>query len=340
MNRVKYLLIVFAFSVLLVFGLFKLSENLNNRPGSFVRLFDPHKWLYYKSTDLRYNSYYLAGMTNDHVYLGTSTAQALLLKVTNRGDTQTLRIHTKNDIEWDTSGWRYLVDSSRFYLYNGARRQVITGSLTGLKEEQRDTTSTFFYGFMAVRPGQYILRVLNDSLQQYVLITEGMGSNNICVPDKQQDGIFSIDGSLDLDRSNNTFTYTYYYRNSCIVSDTGLFTKKYISTIDTNTIGKISIGTVSSAGVKTFTSPPLKVNKRSSIHRDTLYIYSGLRARNQEEDYFEHNATVDMYKVSTGKYITSFYLPDLFGSRMKSFKVYGRHLAALYDHHLAIYTLQ
>jgi len=68
-------------SIGLMVILFLSSEEQVHRNNAFIRRFPPHPVIKEYDIDLGFNSYYVAGLGKDMVYLGNSTAPLHLLKI-------------------------------------------------------------------------------------------------------------------------------------------------------------------------------------------------------------------------------------------------------------------
>src|SRR5690606_28442399 len=78
---ILYTAITIITSTAAVVLLFITSEHIMKRGNPFVRRFLPHHIDNSKYLDLEYNSYYIAGLTKDTIYLGNYTAPLLITAV-------------------------------------------------------------------------------------------------------------------------------------------------------------------------------------------------------------------------------------------------------------------
>lgn len=78
---ILYTAITIITSTAAVVLLFITSEHIMKRENPFVRRFLPHHIDNSKYLDLEYNSYYIAGLTKDTIYLGNYTAPLLITAV-------------------------------------------------------------------------------------------------------------------------------------------------------------------------------------------------------------------------------------------------------------------
>jgi hypothetical protein len=339
-NKITGLLLCFAISIGFIYALYLYSDYINRRPGSFTRFIDPHFWSKYRELDLKFNSYYLAGIDDKFIFLGNHVAPFLVVKVNYHLDTQQLKIKLSDTLIFRAP--ELLVHKSIFYFFDGSIQRIIVGNSYNFIGTSIYQTQFRFNDFMPLHDSDFVLRMMDDSLQQNILAKQTTaGFLKIkYAPEKQQDGFFSIDGRMDFDPYGNTIVYTFYYRNQFLVLDTNLNMLNKFNTIDTNSIAKIKVTPIYADNITTLGEPPLIINQKTCVFRGQLYILSAQQAKNQSRLEFENNSTVDIYTLITGKYLKSFYLPNVGdGVKVKSFNITDSSMVALYDHKLVIFDL-
>lgn len=333
-------IVAFVATNLLVFGLYRWSEHDNARQGSFRRFIDMHPWKTFKSVYLRYNSYYIAGTSRQNLILGNSTAPLAYTTLSPVLDTNTLLITGRIWDKTKFTGPRLYVKDSLRVVYDGSVRKIIHIDPISNLATSAEASSLRFTNLIPLNSGSLFMKLFDDSSQQMILVKERSGKRlGEYVFKKQVDGIFCVDGQLDIVGKEQQLVYCYYYRNQILVLDSNLSLLHSFNTIDTNTTAKIKISPIKSQDVVTLAEPPQNVNKRIAGDGDKLYIIGGQQASNEESDLFANNSVVDIYNIGSGKYVKSFYLPDLFESKVKAFKVAGKNLWALYERHLVIFYL-
>src|SRR5690606_38689185 len=108
-------------SMAVMAGLIFFSGVLRDKRGSFLRLFPSHPVLEEQQSNIGYNSYYLAGGTNHHIYLGNTTAPLHMLVLnTVNGDSQHVKLDIEGVMEQKFWSLRIAVDSPYYYAYDGA----------------------------------------------------------------------------------------------------------------------------------------------------------------------------------------------------------------------------
>jgi len=161
------------------------------------------------------------------------------------------------------------------------------------------------------------------------------------VSEKRGDAGFSTDGMLLFDKSTSRILYVEYYINQFICMDTLLQVLYKRQTIDTfsNTVIKVSLETTPYSKTITNGSPLHQINLESKAVNGKLYIHSATPAKNESSKEFRSNAVIDVYRISDGHYLGSFYIPEFKGERLKDFEVEEDKLIVLYDNYDAVYFI-
>lgn len=312
--------------------------------GGFNRNFTPSPLLSSKAYDLGYNSFYIAGVSDSHLYLGNYTAPLRMLAFN-------LAMEEKEDYFLSLPGiksWRgpieIKVDSPYFHVFNGIDPFVCRGILssnTAMVLAKND--SIFFKAAEPLDGGSYIFKAESSINHEDIIIKRNFREkilsvhNNIL--EKQIDGSFCTDGMLQYSEGIGTIVYVYYYRNEFILADTGLVDIARVHTIDTISKARLKIGSFNRDRTKTLAAPPFIVNRRSSVYGNRLFIQSNVRANNEKPLVFKNNPVIDVYDLRSGKYLSSFYIPQYEGIQMNSFRVRKSTILAIHDRYLLVYTL-
>jgi hypothetical protein len=89
----------------------------------------------------------------------------------------------------------------------------------------------------------------------------------------------------------------------------------------------------------TNSSPLNLVNRRAKIANHKLYIQATIQADNESKKVFSDNSVIDVYRMSDGLYLHSFYIPQYQSKKLNNFEVSGQTIIVLYDGYVAIYSL-
>lgn len=327
------------FGMVTVLVLYALSDNMLHRNNSFVRLFPSHPLEQFRSYDLKYNSYYIAGGTAHHVYLGNVTAPRHLLIVnTGLTDTVHVQLNIKDMDKLQFKSIKVAVDSPYFYIMDGIMPGLFKGNVSNWTAERYMPDSAYFNLSVPISPSSIALRVLSTQTRQYELAKESKTAPHFEMKtgllQKQVDGMFCVDGMLHYNRELNQLVYVYFYRNQFICMDTTLALLYRGHTIDTVSHAKISVAKISSENATTMGSPPMTVNRRSCVYGNWLFVNSALPAKNENEENFKKASVIDVYNLTSGTYRYSFYLFDLDGKKLRDLRVFNNTVFALIDRHL------
>lgn len=344
----KYLFLFLSFIIAntIVLGLYAYSRFLSISKSSFIRFMPPHVIKNFKYLDLTYNSYYLAGVYHDHIYLGNYTAPLkFLITDTNLENTKQAQIALADSqiLNWDRA--RVKIEYPLVCLGDESSSKILIASFPALKLIHHYILDTvhFDHVWQPLSAGSVVLRKYDDQKKQNVLMTNKIDSvrnpNSSGVLEKQLDGKFCTDGSLLYDRAHSRLVYVYFYRNQFIVTDTNLHIISKFRTIDTISTAKISLDTIYAENRVTFSSPPVIINKRACIIDDWLLIHSGNLAANEEADAGNNNSDIDIYDLKNGQYLYSFAITQFRNQKVKGLSASGKKLILLYDSYLVTYDL-
>jgi hypothetical protein len=358
MNRKIILLIVcsFVISIGVVTILFAMSGVMKEQPNSFLREFPPHPALEGDTCNIKYDSYYIAGLTEHNIYLGNYTSPLHMLVVNMAlTDTQAVKLNVKlkakGFIKGDQKVWsvRVMVDSPYYYLADGAVPVMYKGNVSDWHAEKYLYDSIYFRNIVPIKPGAFAVKSLSGSNQENILgkITAWPPHRTFTnkVLEKQLDGVFCTDGMMHYNKESNQLVYLYYYRNQFMVMDTSLNLLYRANTIDTTSRARIKTGSFQlndSQISKTLASPPFFVNKKSAVSGNWLFVNSNLLAKNEHPKAFDHGAVIDVYDLSkNGAYAFSFYIYHFIRGkkRMSEFSVIGNKMVVRYEDWLQVWHL-
>ncbi|GLU56230.1 hypothetical protein Dfri01_56910 [Dyadobacter frigoris] len=314
--------------------------------NGFYRIFPPHVFGTPNRLHLGHNSYYIAGLTQDRIYLGNVTAPLRLFSVNfHLKDPQKvlLKLNQKDSIVHDAL--RVQVDFPFIYVHEQITPSLFYGNLSDsrLYAVKFPARRLPLLSLFPLSTHQYITRSYDSTLQSNVLnkisISPFTIKTNKKALQKQKDGFFSTDGMLVFDKPKARFVYVYYYRNQYLLCDTALNVLSVGNTIDTNSLAKIEISKIDSDQKTVISAPPLTVNKKICISANTLFIYSNLVTDNENRSVFKHQSVIDVYSLEENRYRYSFYIPDIEGKKVSSFQVDGTTLIVIQDRYLTTFSL-
>jgi hypothetical protein len=296
-----------------------------------------------KVMDIRYNSFYMAGYTNDYLYLGNKTAPKYVLKV-NTALTDSQSVHILVDKTHFKKGmYKLSVDSTTFYLMDGNNRNIIKGSTDEWLGKADTIKVPYFSQNIPLNENSMVCRFVSfkthtNGLRKVSRTAAPITNGSIL--EKQVDGLFCTDGLLQYHKSLNLLSYMYFYRNQILLMDTNLHLVGKLKTIDPIDTAKFKIAKIESNQSITFSSPPLQVNANSSGYGNLLFIESKIQAKNDQDKIFKDAMVIDVYDLIKSSYLYSFYLRNYKGQKTTQFKVVGNYIFALSDQYLIRYSIK
>ncbi|HXJ99557.1 MAG TPA: MauE/DoxX family redox-associated membrane protein [Gelidibacter sp.] len=341
------ILTIFFGGIMFVIGLYLLSEEEIHRNNSFLRRYPPHPVTIIKGLNIKYNSYYIAGVAEDRIYLGNTSAPAHILSVdTTITNVKTHQIELDNEQKITFFSPQIRIRSPYFFLIDGNVPVIFKGKLSDWKAQfywQGDNNGTFSQ-IEAVSLTQFVFRGLDKNNNQNVIGRIDFGNpQTLKISDellqKQIDGIFDTDGMLRYNSELNSLVYVYYYRNEFLTADTELKLDYNGRTIDTVKNAVIKIASTNSGQVRTLAEQPLLVNHQSYSSGKYLFIKSGRLGKYEPEEMLKDASIIDVYNLENRTYEFSFYLYDYEGEKIKSFQIYRNLLIGLSEHYIVLYRL-
>lgn len=305
----------FVFATLVVLTLYGASYKKVHSPNSFLREYRKAFAAKASTMDITYSSYYIAGVTNEHIYLGNVTAPFRLL-IVNHALTDSQRVHLK--LKNEANSWVYkktmiTVDSPYFYMADGIMPAVFRGRLGEWQAERIISDAAYFTRLIPLSHSSFAIRTTGYPSLENVLGKLQADTPRVKLEptllEKQIDGRFCTDGELFYNRDLKKLVYTYYYRNGYVVYDTNLNLTYRGHTIDTFKRAQIKVGYVDSDNSRKLTYKKF-INTRSTTSGNYLYIRSGLLAKNDSEHLFDKMSAIDVYDLRSKAYAFSFTLTN------------------------------
>lgn len=332
-------------SVSLVLVLYTLSDYHVRKNNRFLRIVLKNPFNHIGGINLKFNSYYIAGATDEKIYLGNYTAPLHLLTTDLKlTDTQSVVLNLKSNEKREFKLPRLSVVPPYFYIMDGSMPSLYRGELKeGLADSFMFDKAAYFMDAIPVGKSTFAIRTVNRLTQELVL--------GKIIPDtpyvhvdttllqKQIDGRFCTDGMLLYDRELARIVYLYSYRNQYIVSDTNLNLLYRGTTIDTVTHAQLATTTLSSNKTYTMAAPPLVVNNTSCVSNGFLFVKSPLLSKNETEAIFRRVSVVDVYDLKEGSYKFSFYVPKSGSKSFDEFRVCGDKLIVRYAQRIETHQL-
>ncbi len=344
--KAKMLLLfaLFFIGVSVITLFFVLSEEKMHRNNAFQRRYPHHPANEVKKFDLKYNSYYLAGITEDSIYLGNTTAPLHLL-ATDRQLSDT--IYRKIKIPSTPVPFKALianVTNSFLYLIDGTVPIILRGKVKNLKADVWLKPTQQFIETLSITDTAMVVRTFDRISTKNILglmkFKDSIHLKNYPeILTAYADPFFDTDGILLYNEHLKKIIYVYYYRNEFVLINPNLTVDYIGKTIDTISLAQLDIRTIKSRNEKKFGKNPIVVNSLASTSEEFLFIASD-RLGKYEEDIRKDATIIDVYNLVTQEYSFSFYLYHIALGKLKEFKVEELRLYAIIDHYLIEYELK
>lgn len=343
--------LLFILAVLTVAGIavvtvmFLTSEKEMKRNNAFIRRYMPHPIEKLGEYDLKYNSYYIAGIDDQRIYLGNVTAPFLIRSIAhNLEDSREYPI-TIDSTEIRFKRVRIAVHPPYFYVGDGTVPVIFRGKVGDWNATTYSYNEAYFTSFAVA-----------DSTQTGITtVSSTTGSNTLGLLRKAKDrdkvvlntdilksvldGRFDTNGMLLWNNKHRQFIYPYYYRNLFEVSDAGLTHLYTGKTIDTINTPQIDVAYYETKDVYK-RGKSVMVNRQAATAADYLYIHSNRLGRYEDDGVLRSASIIDVYDLTDNSYAFSFYLYHQPGKKLREFRVYKEYLVALVDDRLWLYKLK
>lgn len=314
--------------------------------GNFMRYFPMATYIrQMEALDIEYNSFYFAGSKNGTIYLGNSTAPFHLLKVsTLLKDTSHVRLGISGlDSVKNPTEFRLAVDSPNFFLMHGSMPNIFMGTLENpIAKETPKHQSEYFSDAIPINKNSFIFK-------SYSLASKGyeIGKSNEkgefkfydSILQKQIDGVFCVDGQMLFNGKDKILVYLYYYRNEFIVSDSNLNIKYRGHTIDSFSRARVKVKQINHSNESMLAAPPAQINVRAAVYKKYLLVQSNILSLNENLERFINGFVVDIYDLSSGKYLHSINIEYYKKQHPSSFIVQDDSLYVLFGQYLVKYAL-
>lgn len=336
--------LVILVSTLVMMLLFFTSEIIIQRHNNFIRKYTPFTATLETTRDLEFNGYYFAGKKENTIYLGNQTAPALITKMDFKNGTIKTHHIKITDTLYTFHKVQLRVQPPYFYILDGTVPCVFKGKLADSKAVLLSDQAHGFTKAEVIDSTTLVIRSINES-HENILATFSMAEGKVKkfapkVLEKQIDGLFDTDGTLQYSEQQQKFVYLYYYRNQYIVTDKHLSQIERGNTIDTTSKAKIKIEYLKERKETKFAAPPLLVNRLSCLHNNLLYVNSTLPGKYDVKKMWDKASVIDVYDILTKTYVISFYINAIEGEKINDLLATDTHIYALIGTKIVSYRLE
>ncbi|MFH6997384.1 DoxX family protein [Flavobacterium sp. FlaQc-57] len=343
--KIIILLICTVFGCGIVVLLFNRSEHMIHYENKFIRRFPQHAAQEIHQADLIYNSYYFAGSSNGKIYLGNYTAPLQIMELDSALKTRKIyRIELKQQ-QLDFSSPQIRVKDQNFYVFEGVVPYIFKGNTASWKASLRINSGYYFSHLEPMDSVNMAIRYMKPKKGESLMGTLNLSDTTKVkyaplLLQKQFDGIFDTDGSFHFSGQLNKIVYVYLYRNQYIVSDKDLNLDYRGNTIDTVSHAQIKLEKLKNSNMKTFSKPPLIVNKLSAVEGNLLYVNSALPGLYESEDIWKTASIIDVYDLTNKTYRSSFPIYNIGKKTIRSIYVSNNYFYALIGEKIVCYKLR
>jgi hypothetical protein len=334
--KTKFLLLAsFAIiAVVFLFTAFRFSENITHYHNSFVRRFPQHYATEVSRKDLKFNSYYFAGSDVGKIYLGNITTPLQVMEIDEKLNKSTLHKITLDVKSLPFRSPQVKVLGKYFFVFEGAVPYIFKGNTADWKAKLVLQTGAHFSQLQPIDSTTVAARFISQPSGESIIGTIDLQDTlnlktNKLLLQKQIDGIFDTDGYFFYNQEIKKLLYLYMYRNQYTVANPDLSLDFRGNTIDTISKAQVKIAKIESKGMRTFSAPPLTVNRGSATYGNRLYVDSALPGLYEEESVWKNAQIIDMYDLQDKAYLSSFYIYHINGKKLRSFIVSENFLFAL-----------
>lgn len=322
--------------------LFLSSENTMHKENPFIRRFPQGTAARVAKTDLKNTNFYIAGATEHSIYLADRKAPLQVYEYDTNLQTRKHFVIQLDNEDFPFKALQLKTVYPHFFLYDKTVPVIYKGLIADWKAKvisQRQYTFsdiTFTSENTAIFRGQVPRTRVNTLAHITNQDTATVYTNNSLL-EKQIDGIFDTDGTMQYSYELKKLIYTYYYRNQYIITDDDLNIIGRGKTIDTISHAQIKVAKIVKSGDSKMAAPPLLVNNLTTITHNLLMVNSMLRGKFEDEKVWKNATVMDVYDITNQNYLLSFYVFDESGFEMKNCYSTSEALYILSGHYLLKY---
>ena len=344
-NKMKLLLLatLVIIGISIIALLFAFSEKQIHRNNAFQRRYVPHPIKELSSIDLKYDSYYIAGVSDSIIYLGNVTAP---LNIIELGISLRSKRYKKIHLEVMELPYKNIqinVISPQFYVSDGTVPIVFKGDIEDWNAKVIMKDKVYFALFSPLDSTQFILRTIDGQTRENTIAKYYYGQKTLIknkeLLQKQGDGIFDTDGQLLLNRKLEKFIYIYFYRNEFMIFDKDLKLEYRGTTIDTISQSQLEISHLNSSNQDKLNPNAIVVNRQTTTDGNYLFINSDRLGKYEDAENLHRATIIDVYNIDLKEYSFSFYIYNYKNSKVSSFRIKDNLLITIMGNYLITYQL-
>ncbi|WP_077416150.1 MauE/DoxX family redox-associated membrane protein [Chryseobacterium sp. JV274] len=329
-------------SIVVIIGLFLSSEHVIKKENNFTRRFIKHPVIEHQSVSLDNRFYYFAGFDDHNIYLSNQKYPQQLLTMDSsmhRTAITSARIETDHPYK----NIRQIVSDNHFYIYDGSVPILFKGKLGTESTTRISYKDAYFNDLKVIDSSRFAIRTQIRPSNHLVLGLLDIDSPEklqlkTTVLKKQTDGLFDVDGSMAYESHTKKLLYTYTYRNQAIIMNSSMQVQKFLKTIDT--VKTVQIKTTKlSDGTYKMKAPALKVNIRSVVYKNLLFVQSSLMGRHESRKAWKKSDVLDVYDIDSQSYVGSVYIFKKDDHTLNDIIVTEKYLYTIHNNELTQYKM-
>lgn len=321
------------------------SEHEMHRENPFIRRFMKGTASKIAETKLINNSQYFIGTYQNQIFLGDSQAPLYIMAY----DTL-LKSKQQYKIQLDRENFPFQsvqvkVLDSTFYLMDGTVPVIYKGSIKDWKAKLVMSNNNYYFSKAEVIDSNTIvfraqqLKTLDNILGTFTLADSLKVNYAPALLEKQIDGFFDTDGLILFDKKTQKISYTYYYRNQFIITDSKLNLLHRGNTIDTTSKAKLKVVTIKNNKQRKLAAPPYLVNKTVAVSNNLLFVNSKVLGKYESKKMWKIASIVDIYNIEKKTYESSFYIYHHNEQKVKEMLIIDNNLFVIIGNQLHKYRL-
>jgi uncharacterized membrane protein YphA (DoxX/SURF4 family) len=328
----------------IVVVLFVFSEDIMEKENPFIRRFPIASAAKTNKLDLRNYSYYVAGAHDDKIYLGNWKAPLEIFETDSNFKRTVKHIVLLDRESFIFKAIEVRIHYPYFYVMDGTVPVIYRGLVSDWKASVLTEGKFHFSSIAFLDATQFAFRTQKPPAGENIM-GYGIGypapkiKYSDVVFEKQNDGIFDTDGTLQYSDKLQKIVFTYYYRNQYIIAENNLKVKARPHTIDTTIHAKLKVVKLEKSGDIKLAAPPYTVNRNTSVFGKLLFVNSMLRGRYEDSKVWKNATVIDVYDIAKQTYVLSFYVYDQKQNvKMGSFFAADSALYVISGHYLLKYA--
>jgi hypothetical protein len=155
----------------IVICLYAYTTTINTKRNGFIRFFPPHLVNNYKSVDIDFNTYYIAGISQNKIYLGNYIATTnLIISNYDLNQVDHLQLTVPLEIRIAYRACQISVDSPDIYMFEGITPTILSSTLPSLDLTRKfNIRNCHFDKCTPLQDGSFALRTFDSRSRQDIL---------------------------------------------------------------------------------------------------------------------------------------------------------------------------